>query len=367
MNLQQDASLSITGHITDKNCYLRALIVSAVVGSALTVVNQWGVIEGSDVLNVPALSITYLTPFVVAIVSSWYAKREMSVKQLAKVMNTDDVVTVLDEMPTLTEVVEYNVQIIAENATKVNLASTSRAAFAQEVCDLVSGVAGASQEIAVASCESQESVTKVNESFAEVQSHMSSFMDEFQQAELWVSELQRDASSFVEEFSHIDAVLRTITAIAEQTNLLALNASIEAARAGEAGRGFAVVAGEVKILASKSAQSASEITTILEKLGRSSSGINTQSKKFSERIKDLLQMDNHEERREISQIMQGLLTSISQMDAMTDGQIAAVSEIVMKVNTMKEDALQSAKNSAENIKLSNEVLVEIKKVKENRI
>lgn len=82
----------------------------------------------------------------------------------------------------------------------------------------------------------------------------------------------------------IDDVVEAIAGIADQTNLLALNATIEAARAGDSGKGFAVVAGEVKALAGKSGQAASDISTMLVDLRRDTEAMIEAQRRVVERI-----------------------------------------------------------------------------------
>ena len=104
-----------------------------------------------------------------------------------------------------------------------------------------------------------------------------------------------EAMSGIEASSRqIGQIIGVIDEITFQTNLLALNAGVEAARAGDAGRGFAVVAAEVRALAQRSAQAATEIK---ELISASASQVNQGVQLVGETGK-ALRADRHRGRRD---------------------------------------------------------------------
>jgi methyl-accepting chemotaxis protein len=85
-----------------------------------------------------------------------------------------------------------------------------------------------------------------------------------QQGKELANKTSKSMEDITSEVTAINEAITVIDQIAFQTNILSLNAAVEAATAGEAGKGFAVVAQEVRNLASRSAEAANEIKTLVQ-------------------------------------------------------------------------------------------------------
>ncbi|ADG94093.1 methyl-accepting chemotaxis sensory transducer [Arcobacter nitrofigilis DSM 7299] len=133
--------------------------------------------------------------------------------------------------------------------------------------------------------------------------------------------------NLVENSKNISSVITMIEAIAFQTNILSLNAAVEAATAGEAGKGFAVVAGEVRNLATRSAEAAKEIKKVVDLIQNESLNIKNSSDKIAKsvdetktRVDELIKLMNSFEKNssrsvfEVESISNKIFINLAKLD-----------------------------------------------------
>ncbi|MEJ2044860.1 MAG: methyl-accepting chemotaxis protein [Reinekea sp.] len=220
-------------------------------------------------------------------------------------------------------------ELVYSQSEAIDLIST---AF-EEMVATANEVSRNCSEAAVATNDSQKEVeqgqTALSKTLNSV-SHLSELL----------ADANEDMNRLNSESTNIESILDTIRGIAEQTNLLALNAAIEAARAGEQGRGFAVVADEVRTLASRTADSTEEISSLLNGLRQL---VSTMTEKTAESLK------NVDESKSLAQELNENLDSVfrstnSIRDMMT--QIAASAEEQHQVAEHINQNIVSVKNSS---------------------
>lgn len=157
-----------------------------------------------------------------------------------------------------------------------------------------------------------------------------------------------------ESARRIASISGVIDQIAFQTNLLALNAAVEAARAGESGRGFAVVAGEVRQLASRSAQAAKEIKTLIEdsvaRIDQGKVQVDEAGAQVAEAVHDIeratalmreIAAATAEQAAGLGQINR----AVSELDAFTQSNVALSEQVFVAVESLRQMAQELERGS----------------------
>ncbi|WP_141051374.1 HAMP domain-containing methyl-accepting chemotaxis protein [Aliarcobacter cryaerophilus] len=172
--------------------------------------------------------------------------------KLANGVNTlgDSITNMLVQNKSNGLTLEQSSSLLLANVDKLNLSSNEAAASLEETAaaleEITSNIRNNTENIAKMAKYSNE-ITKASSDGEKLANKTTLAMDEINTQ----VNLVNDAISVIDQISF-------------QTNILSLNAAVEAVTAGEAGKGFAVVAQEVRNLASRSAEAAKEIKSIVE-------------------------------------------------------------------------------------------------------
>lgn len=236
---------------------------------------------------------------------------------------------------------------VASGSMQVSQGSQALSQGATEQASTVEELAASIAEISSQTDKNAIDASKANNLMVNVKTSAEDGSDQMQ-------EMLKSMDDIAESSRNIAKIIKIIDDIAFQTNILSLNAAVEAARAGQHGKGFAVVAEEVRNLATRSANAAKEITSLIEntagKIENGTKIADSTAETFKgivdgvENIAELLSSiatASKEQAVGISQINTGLgqVSAVVQTNSATAEESAAASEELSSQAAILKDSL----------------------------
>jgi methyl-accepting chemotaxis protein len=190
--------------------------------------------------------------------------------------------------------------------------------------------AAALEETAAALEQITQNISSNSENITQMSRNTTKLSEASSSGESMAVQTTKAMDEINEQVTSINQAISVIDQIAFQTNILSLNAAVEAATAGEAGKGFSVVAQEVRNLASRSAEAAKEIKTLVENATLKANN----GKEIADRM-----IQGYES---LNQNIQDTVGIISEVDSSSKEQLSAIEQINDSVSNLDKETQVNA-------------------------
>ncbi|MGE5423518.1 MAG: methyl-accepting chemotaxis protein [Ignavibacteriales bacterium] len=144
-----------------------------------------------------------------------------------------------------------------EQAAKMALGEANRAAEIADECD------GLAVQVGEIAARAGKLYGETKELFHENRAQAKEVLIRLKKCIASYSNTNTAVEALQDKIRRIEKIVDTIDNVSIQTNMLAVNGFVEAATAGEHGRGFSVVAGDIRNLATESAENADKIKDLV--------------------------------------------------------------------------------------------------------
>ncbi|MGQ0336212.1 methyl-accepting chemotaxis protein [Halomonas elongata] len=260
---------------------------------------------------------------------------------------TDEVAQIATSFNQFVSRMEEVMTTIRDSSESVRVAATEIATGGQDLSRRTENAASSLQQTSASMEEITSTVEHTAESSRQANGLAESSSDVARRGGEAVNQVVETMEGITDSSRQISEIVSVMDSIAFQTNLLALNASVEAARAGEQGRGFAVVAGEVRQLASRSAEAAKQIKglidTSVERTEEGANQVRAAGQTMAEIVESVTRVTDvlgeitaatGEQSEGISQVN----VAVSELDRMTQQNAALVEESTTAAEQLKDQA-----------------------------
>ncbi len=226
------------------------------------------------------------------------------------------------------DTLEKEAESVNKAALQISAASESLAQGVSEHAASLEETSAASQQVNAMTDRNLENVTGATEFVNKTQ-------EQFKEANQCIDDIVRTRKDSSASSQKISTIIRVIDQIAFQTHILALNAAVEAARAGSAGNGFAVVAEEVRNLARRCSDAATETEILIDESVEKGKATRSKVDKLTQIVQSIsedsaqimqLVMDVRNGSRQQAQGIQQISQSITHMEQAVQSSAACAEE-----------------------------------------